>query len=133
MKIFPFSILILGLLIIACKDSIELPCQELREGLTETDEVAVAGILNNLLKDLPPVPTNDDLQGHRANLDLFVERLDDQCGFQADVECYACVETFPPISHVGINLDSSGVNIRRTLDIRTPDEALMTVTGVHDF
>ncbi len=131
MKFILLSILFSGLLLIGCKDSVELPCKELRDGLAEVDEVVVENILNDLLKDLSPNPTNDDLTGHRINLDLFVERLDDQCGFQADVECYACVKTFPPISHVGINLDSAGFSVRRTIDIRTPDEALMTATGVH--
>ena len=131
MKIVYFSFLLLGFLLNSCKDNIELPCHELREGLAETDKEAVANILNDLLKDLPSVPTDDDVTGHRTNLDLFVERLNDQCGFEANVECYACVYTFPPISHVWINLDSSGVNIRRILDIRTPEADLMTVTNVH--
>jgi len=131
MKIFLLSILLLGFVWNGCSDSIELPCKELREGLAEVDEVVVANILNDLLKDLSPAPTNDDLTGHRANLDLFVERLDDDCGFEAFVECYACIKTFPAISEVGINLDSSGFSIRRILDIRTPDGALMTVVGIH--
>lgn len=131
MKFSLLSILFSGLLLIGCKDSVELPCQELREGLAEVDELVVENILNDLLKDLAPNPINDDLTGHRINLDLFVERLDDQCGFEAYVECYACIETFPAISEVGINLDSSGLSVRRILDIRTPDESLMTVTGVH--
>jgi hypothetical protein len=131
MKLLLLSILFLGFVWNGCSDTIELPCKELRESLAELEEETTANLLNDLLKDLPPNPTTDDLTGHRANLDLFVERLDDQCGFQVYVECYACVETFPAISEVGINLDSSGVSVRRIVDIRTPDEALMTVTGVH--
>ena len=131
MKFYLLPLLFSVFVLTACKDSIELPCPELRSSLAELDAVAAAEILNDLLKDLSPVPTNDDLTGHRANLDLFVERLDDQCGFQADVVCYACIETYPPISEVGINLDSSGISIRRTIDIRTPDGALMSVTNVH--
>jgi hypothetical protein len=131
MKLFLLSILFTGLFLIGCKDSIELPCQELRAGLADGDNEVIAGILNDLLKDLSPAPTHEDETGHRENLDLFVERLDDQCGFEGYVECYACIKTLPAISEVGINLDSSGVSIRRIVDIRTPEGALMTAIGVH--
>ena len=131
MKIFLLSVLLLGFVWNGCRDTVELHCKELREGLAEADVEKVADELNDLLSDLSPNPTNDDLTGHRLNLDEFVERLDDQCGFEVNVECYACIETFPVISEVGIDLDSSGFSIRRILDIRTPGDGLMTVTGVH--
>jgi hypothetical protein len=116
---------------IGCNDTIAEPCEKLKEGLIMLDEEQTLPILNQMLDEYDPSPGASDLIGHEANLAAFVEKLESDCGIDALLECYGCVETFPVISHVRMSLDSSGVLVDRTIDIRTPSDGKLLATGIH--
>jgi hypothetical protein len=87
--------------------------------------------VNFWLMDMSPVPVNGDQIGHQLNLELFVERLEEDCFLDAEIECYACIETLPHQSHVIIRMDSSNIQVLRTLDILTPADSVMTIRDIH--
>lgn len=129
MKVFPF---LFFLLFVSCADTINIPCGELEEGMIEADVTKVKPWLDLLMADLHPMVSAEDPFGHRENLEIFIDQLNAQCNFNAVIECYACIETFPPQSHVQITLTSSNViPTFRTLDIRTPADAVMKIVNIH--
>ncbi|HEY3386869.1 MAG TPA: hypothetical protein VGK46_10185 [Saprospiraceae bacterium] len=116
----------------SCEDDFaRIDCAELRAALIALDVEDASVHINALLEDLQPVPVSGDPYGHEINLELFVDRLQSNCSLQVELECYACIETYPPQSHVTISLDSSGTEVTRTLDILTPKESEMTLHNIH--
>jgi hypothetical protein len=115
----------------SCQDELAGGCEEFTAGLLYMDVEKASDHINYWLEDLPPSPVSGDPIGHKINLDVFVDRLQSYCSVQVELGCYACIETYPPQSHVTIRLDSAGTEITRTLDIRTPSDTLMTLLNIH--
>jgi hypothetical protein len=130
--------LLSGILICCCsfsncdKDE-NFTCVEFKDEVTtlDPDPVHATNYVNVLLSPLFPYPTLEDPLGHEANLSLFAEKLEQHCDVEVLIECYTCIETFPVQSHVMVTLDSAGVMISRTLDIRTPPDTIMTLQHIH--
>lgn len=129
----PAFLFISAFLIIAmaCKDTITYPCEEIREGLLNINTAIAQDGINEILVDLTPLPTDDDPIGHEANLNIFVERLSESCDIEATIGCYACIETFPLLSHVEITIDSGSVQVHRSIDIVTPEGSVMSLRNIH--
>ena len=106
-------------------------CEILKPNLIIVDEPIVKEVVDQMLSVLPPASTGDDQIGHMQNLNTFIDRLNNECHFVARNICYACIETFPVTSEVGVVLDSSGVEVERVLDLRTPGTGVMTLTDIH--
>ena len=106
-------------------------CETLKSNLVIVNEPVVKEIVDQMLSVLSPTPTGDDPVGHMQNLNTFIDRLKNECHFNARNICYACIETFPVTSEVGIVLDSSGVEVERVFDLRTPETGVMTLTDIH--
>lgn len=131
--------LLTGVLICCCsfsncdKDD-NFTCVDIKDGLTklEPEQVQVANYINALLSPLLPNPTAEDPTGHRENLNTFASLMGQDCDLDVLVECYACIETFPVQSHVLVKLDSAGMIVNRTLDIRTPADTVMTLVNIHE-
>jgi hypothetical protein len=130
--------LLSGILIVCCSFSNcdkeeNFTCVEFKDEVTslDPDPVAATNYVNALLSPFFPSPTVEDPLGHEANLILFAENLEQHCAIEVIIECYACIETFPVQSHVLIRLDSAGIEISRTLDIRTPADTVMTLQAIH--
>ncbi len=130
--------LLTGVLICCCsfsncdKDE-NFTCVEFKDEVTalDPDPIQATNYVNALLRPLFPYPTFEDPTGHEANLILFADRLEQHCKVDVTIECYGCIETFPVQSHVLVKLDSAGVIVNRTLDIRTPADTVMTLQGIH--
>lgn len=118
-----FIWLVFGSLIsfFACEDTASKLCDELQADMVAFSTEQVKSTLDPWLQGQLPVPTEDDPIGHEINLQNFVDRLSDDCGLEASILCYACIETFPPQSEVRVMIDSSGITVARILDIMTPD------------
>ena len=109
-------------------------CDKLQSGIIDINVQTVSTEVNKLLKDLKPQISGSDRFGHKENLDKLIERINSQCGeVTADLICYACIETNPPQSEILVTTDSSGTLIYRTLDIRTPDDDIMSCVNVHRY
>ncbi len=106
-------------------------CEILQPGLLYFNLMEVSDVLNLWLSDLQPKPTTEDPIGHLNNLTSMVERLKSDCHFDASIECYACIETYPGQSEVNIMIDSSGYVLKRVVDIWTPEDRVMSVHYIH--
>lgn len=116
-----------------CDETDNFICVEFKDEVIalDPDPVQATNYVNALLSPLFPYPTFEDPTGHEANLILFADRLEQHCNVDVTIECYGCIETFPVQSHVLVKLDSAGVIVNRTLDIRTPADTVMTLQGIH--
>lgn len=117
----------LALFVAACSDSTDRPCHSLAAGLASLDEKAVREDIDGWLAAYDA----SNLNGHKENVEAWVQSLRDECGLDATLRCNACIETLPPQSEVSIRLDSSGVTVSRILDISMPATGPMTFRALH--
>ena len=123
-------VLAIFVIFLSCKETVTFPCQDIREGLLMTDlELTKPGI-DLMLQDMLPVSTGEDALGHEINLQEFVDRLNTNCDIEAVIECYACIKTFPLLSHVTVTIVSDSVQ-QRSLDILTPEGGAMSLKNIH--
>lgn len=134
-KIIISVLLLFALLLNSCCDKEEnnlntsttINCAALEDGLIFGNEEAVEMEINELCQNYPPVPTTDDEIGHQENLDSIIFELNNQChGFATELGCYACLESLPLQSIINFTLDSAGVEVKRTIRLRTPENEFMT-------
>ena len=116
-----------------CDKDENFTCVEFKDEVItlDPDPVQATNYVNALLSPLFPNPTAEDPTGHDDNLKHFADRLEQHCNVDVSIDCYGCIETFPVQSHVIVKLDSAGVIVNRTLDIRTPADTVMTLQGIH--
>ncbi|MCF8304196.1 MAG: hypothetical protein K9I94_13040 [Bacteroidales bacterium] len=112
-------------------NEVEIDCAKLHEGLVEMDEQKVAAEVNRAASNLYPVVSDKDQYGHKNNLNILITRIDDRCSeVEASLDCYACIETYPPKSKIKLAADSAGQNLTRTILILTPEDGLMSYSGI---
>ena len=130
------GLVLLASLFFACQDddapSTSINCGSLEEGLIQVNEELVEEEINAICEAYPPAPTSNDPQGHEVNLDDMVSVLNENCGsFTTTLGCYACLESYPPQSVINFTLDSSGVEVQRTIRLLTPSDDVMTFLAVN--
>ena len=125
-----FSLWVL-LMSFQCKVESIYKCDDIRTGILSYNLEIAKPAVDDVLDDMFPAPVADDMIGHQYNLELFKKRLKDDCNYTATIECYACIETFPVLSEVTLNLDSAGISVQRTLDIVTPSDGVMNLRAIH--
>lgn len=135
-------ILFVGFLVSSCNkivDSVDnnwiaIDCNNLKTGIIEQDSEIVKSEINKLVSDLVPVITENDKIGHKKNINLLIERLNTQCNnISAELICYACIKTNPPQSEILVTTDSTGIEIKRVIDIMTPENAKLNCRGIHEY
>ena len=119
-----------------CDDSvrnevIEVNCGNLKTGLIIKDQEKIGIEMNKLTENLPPDPTKNDPIGHSENLTIITQSIHSCDGLEAEIFCYACVETNPPQSEITIQMDSVSVKIERIIDISTPSDKILKFSGIH--
>ena len=119
-----------------CDDSvrnevIEVNCGNLKTGLIIKDQEKIGIEMNKLTENLPPDPTENDPIGHSENLTIITQGIHSCDGLEAEIFCYACVETNPPQSEITIQMDSVSVKIERIIDISTPSDKILKFSGIH--
>ena len=119
-----------------CDDSvrnevIEVNCGNLKTGLIIKDQEKIGIEMDKLTENLPPDPTKNDPIGHSENLTIITQSLHSCDGLEAEISCYACVETYPPQSEITIQMNSSGTKIERIIDISTPSDKILKFSGIH--
>ena len=115
-----------------CKDETLLPCMELRTSLVEFDNSTAIHILDQKLEDLLPHPTSTDQLGHEANMNIFISRLKDDCGLEAEMFCYACIETLPLQTEIIVQVETKDTLVSRTIDILTRNDGNLVVANIHE-
>ena len=137
MKLFRLTLVtILVICLCACEkdnDVFNINCGSLVAGrIFDKNSDIVRDEINKLTADLEPRPTKDDKIGHRQNFDILISRINDNCDkIRAHLMCYACITTLPAQTHIGVTVDSIGFSWSRTIDIRTPENDVLSFAGIH--
>jgi hypothetical protein len=111
--------------------SLKMNCDNLKNGIVNTDNSLIIAEISKLTADLNPDPSAADPLGHADNFDLLTGRINECDGIVAELTCYGCIKTLPPISEILIKTDSSGVQIQRSIDIKTSEQSNLEILGIH--
>jgi len=129
------SSVISSIFIFSCnKESeiVSIDCGLLTQGLSSSNNEQVKIEIDKVTADLFSESTESDELGQNENIDLLIERLNSHCeSIEASLVCYACIRTLIPQSEISIKFDSSSVEIERILDIRTPDDDILSYIRMH--
>ena len=135
------TILLTAFILLACSEKTDNDdiiedqfCDSLMIGIKTLDDDYVRPIINNLLADLEPVPSDSDPLGHEENLNTLVNRLNDMCDNMIfSLFCYGCIYTNPLQSEIEMLTDSYDIQIRRIIDILTPGNELLSFAAIHGY
>ena len=129
---FLTSLLILGACTILSDDK-HVDYGALHKALVAEKDSVVKKEVNKMTANLYPDNSEEDPIGHRKNFDTLIDLLeaDGNSGFEAELLCYACIETYPEISEILVRLDSANVEITRVIDVFTPRDDRLRCSGVH--
>jgi len=136
-----WTILFFMISILSCENSVEpnnewenLDCENLKTGIINVNKEVVEFEINKLVSDLEPAVHSNERFGHEENLNLLINRLNTQCNeISAELICYACIETNPPQSEILVRTDSSGISVKRVIDILTPGNAALSCVRIHEY
>lgn len=107
-------------------------CINLISGIINTDNTIVNSEIDKLTNGLSPNPTADDPLGHSANFETLLSRLNDCEQIHAELTCYGCIKTLPPISEILVKTDSSGIMIQRYIDFEANEQSNLKPIGIHN-
>ena len=111
----------------------KINCDSLKTGIINMDSRIVKSEVNKLVTDLKPTVTASDRFGHKENLSILISRLNTQCiSIDAELICYACIESNPPQSEILVVTDSVGFPIKRVIDIFTPADSNLSCVRIHE-
>ena len=129
---------LLSIMFLGCEkgiynSSFNINCNALQNGIINSDSEAVISEINKLLYGLRPVVTSSDPFGHKQNINLLVERINNSClTIRAELVCYACIETNPPQSEIELRTNSSDTEFVKILDIWTSPDEILKCRTIHD-
>jgi hypothetical protein len=110
----------------------EYSCAQLQKGIISSDYSVVKDEISRLISDLKPKPSENDRLGHGENFDTLLMRIN-KCGnIHAEMLCYGCIKTYPAQSEIIVKTDSSGIIIKRTLDILTSEDSSLRFVAIHN-
>jgi hypothetical protein len=107
-------------------------CDKFKTGILSVNKDQVKTEIEKLCVDLFPVVTTSDEWGHRENFTKLINRISQQCGMDARLDCYACIKTLPLQTEIFISFPHNGVLVKKTLDISTDSNKKLTFLGLHD-
>ena len=111
----------------------ELDCDNLATGLIYYNRELVENEFRKLCEDLTPNVTEGDTLGHEENLEILVSRINTECkNMEAEIGCYACITTSPPISEIIVTTDSLDTMVKRFVSLWTPPEYRFDIFLVRD-
>jgi hypothetical protein len=126
------ALTILTLAPVSCeKDQSTDECRILKDALLVLDSDAVGAEISKLADNLQPLPVNESDPVHLKNLETLIDGINSCNGLQAELLCYSCIYTLPPESEIVVMVDSAGTDVRRVLDIRTPQNDILSFAGIH--
>ncbi|MCK9207293.1 MAG: hypothetical protein M0P66_09305 [Salinivirgaceae bacterium] len=101
-------------------------------GVIQKDKSIIEKEISKLLINTNAKPNDNDLIGQKENVDNLIFEISKSKVLNADLFCYACIETYPAQSEITITTDSSGVLISRIIDILTPNDNILKFVDIHD-
>ncbi len=113
------------------KEEIIVNCNNLVPAFAGMESLRVKNEINKLTADLEPNPTEDDKIGHRENVNILINRINSNCeSLHVGIGCYACILTYPAQTEI-ILVNTSNPIVSWTIDIRTPENDVMSFVRVH--
>jgi len=103
----------------------------LKTGLIIKEQEIIGIEMDKLTEILPPDPTKNDPIGPSENLTIITQSIHSCDVLEAEIFCYACVETNPLQSEITIQMDSVGVKIERIINISTSLYKILKFSGIH--
>lgn len=128
-----YSFLLALLFLSACSVDQEITfTNSLCEAIATNDDMSVRYLIDEMAAGRAPLSTYNDVFGQEANLNELIRDINSSfdCA-TASLVCYACIETYPPISviRVDVTYDSSSYFV--VIDILTPDDDELSFAGMH--
>lgn len=131
-KVFAFIIL-LGWLGCESDKVGSLDCNNFKTGTTQQNNEIIRAEIEKLTPDLDPVSTPEDAIGHLANLQTLTERINSNCeDINASVFCYACIETYPPLSMILVEFLFEGEKQSIIIEIVTSENDILRFGGMYE-
>jgi hypothetical protein len=102
------------------------------EAIATGDDMSVRYLIDELCAGSNPKPTTNDIFGQEANLNELIRDINAtfDCA-QASFVCYACIETYPPISVIRVEVNYGTDTNFVVIDILTPDDDELSFAGMH--
>lgn len=101
-------------------------------GVIQKDKLMIEKEISKLLINTNAKPNDNDLIGQKENINNLISEISKSKILNADLFCYACIKTYPAQSEITITTDSSGVSIKRIIDILTPNDNNLKFLNIHD-
>jgi hypothetical protein len=107
-----------------------LNCDNLKNGIINSDSEMIGIEITKVLQGLDPKPTAEDMVGHAANFDIFLQRLS-PCDFKtAQVVCYFCGFANSPQSEVVLTAYKGPEPFTLVIEIITPRDGGLSYKGI---
>ncbi len=110
-----------------------IDCQNLKAGLLEKNKDNVKNKINTITTNLTPNASEKDPIGHRENFSILINKLNECSGINAEMLCYACIETYPAQTELLMTIDYADRKVYRVIDILTPEDDVLSFVNVHDY
>lgn len=136
MRIISSILFVLSVLVaLSCdkddKSSFGLNCDNLKNGIINSDTEMIGAEISKVIQGLNPEPTAEDIIGHTANFDILFQRLS-PCDFKTiQLVCYYCGFTSPSHSEVVLTAYKGNKAFTLVLDIITPRDGALSYSGIH--
>lgn len=104
-----------------------------KAGVIQKDYLIIEKEISNLLINTSAKPTANDFIGQETNIYNLIKAINGSELLQAQLLCYACIKTYPSQSEIIVTTDSSGISVRRIIDILTPEDNLLQFVNIHDI
>ncbi|MBK8809035.1 MAG: hypothetical protein IPO21_21355 [Bacteroidales bacterium] len=110
----------------------QLDSTNLANALLQCDPVALEKEIKKLSFDLVPFPSDSNPSGQSENIAILLERIT-KCKniISVEIQCFACLKTYPPQTEILVSIDSAGHMEQRILDIATPKDNILSFANVH--
>ena len=124
------SLLAMALLLVALSCSKEDKdgdyCQELREGVTNSNVEKVRHVITQFINGLPSQDYTEE------NINNLVNVIEDYCDGSAAVLCFDCVQTLPSQTEIQIWYPGTGGLVNKIIDITYTTNNEMKFGNLHD-
>ena len=95
------------------------------------DDEIIKAEIEILTEDLDPSATNGDPTGQEANLNTLIDRINEKICSEASLSCYACLESFPPLSIIDLKVTLNGSEVEKTMHLVTHEDAPLEFRSIN--
>ncbi len=101
-------------------------CQQLQTGITANNKEDVKAAISAFISGLPSQTYTEQ------NLNKLVAAIGKQCGAQATLVCFDCIETLPTQSEIRIGYLSINGPVEKSIDISYNSSNKIVFVNMHD-